>query len=87
MVIGIGGVLGLGEKNVTVGYADVKWAIATDGSIRGTLGTTADTLKAAPDFQYRATGQATNAGGTAAGMADNNGNGAMSPTTRPRCSQ
>ena len=70
VVIGIGGVLGLGEKNVAVGYADVKWAIATDGSIRGMLDTTADALKAAPDFQWPSNGQATKAGD--ANAANNN---------------
>ena len=69
VVIGIGGVLGLGEKNVAVAYNDVKWTIATDGSIRGTIDTTADALKSAPDFQYPAHGQATKAGDQGASSA------------------
>ena len=73
VVIGIGGVLGLGEKNVAVAYEDVKWAIASDGSIRGTLDTTVDALKSAPDFQYPAHGQATKAGDQQNANAASNG--------------
>lgn len=75
VVIGIGGVLGIGEKNVAVAYDDVKWTIASDGSMRGALDTTADILKAAPDFQYPATGEATKAGDAAA----TRGNGGTPP--------
>jgi putative membrane protein len=80
VVIGIGGVLGLGEKNVAVAYEDVKWAIASDGSIRGTLDTTVDALKSAPDFQYPANGQATKAGDESSANAASNG---VAATTAP----
>lgn len=52
VVIGVGGFLGMGEKNVAVAYSDLHWAAAQDGSLRGMLDTTADALKAAPDFNY-----------------------------------
>jgi putative membrane protein len=51
VVIGIGGVLGLGEKTVAVAYNDVRWQVAQDGTVRGELDTTADALKAAPEFK------------------------------------
>jgi len=75
VVIGIGGVLGIGEKSVAVGYGDLEWATAQDGSIRGMLNTTADALKAAPEFTYPANNQATVNGGGAA-----NNNAAMNTT-------
>lgn len=58
VVIGIGGVLGLGEKSVAVGYNDVRWQVAQDGSVRGMIDTTADALKSAPDFKYPASNAA-----------------------------
>lgn len=85
LVIGIGGVLGIGEKNVAVAYDEVKWVIASDGSMRGTLDTTADTLKQAPDFQYPASGEATKAGDQTNAAATGN-NGAMT-TMAPAASK
>lgn len=60
VVIGIGGFLGMAEKNVAVAYGDLHWTVATDGSTRASLDTTADALKAAPDFAYPAAKQAAN---------------------------
>lgn len=78
VVVGIGGVLGIGEKSVAVGYQDVKWATAQDGSLRGMLDTTADALKSAPDFAYPPGNQATTMGGAAAAANNaNNGNSNM----------
>ena len=60
-IVSIGGFLGIGQKNVAVDYTQLHWAVAQDGSMRATLDTTADALKAAPDFQFPANGQASNA--------------------------
>jgi putative membrane protein len=68
VVIGIGGVLGIGEKSVAVAYSDLRWSIAQDGSVRGAVDTTVDALKTAPDFKYPANGQATNTGTQTTGM-------------------
>ena len=62
VVIGIGGVLGLGQKSVAVPYSNITWQVAADGSIRGSLATTADQLKNAPDFKAPTNGQATTVG-------------------------
>jgi putative membrane protein len=80
VVIGIGGVLGIGEKSVAVGYADLKWATAQDGGIRGMLDTTVDALKAAPEFAYPANNKATTgAANGAQPQANNNGMAAAAP--------
>jgi len=51
-VVGVGGFLGVGEKNVAVDFSELKWSTAADGTWRYVLATTADALKAAPDFVY-----------------------------------
>jgi sporulation protein YlmC with PRC-barrel domain len=51
-VVGVGGFLGVGEKNVAVDFAELKWSTAADGTWRYVLATTADALKTAPDFVY-----------------------------------
>lgn len=54
VVIGIGGMLGMGEKNVAVAYADLKPAPAPSGEKRRfTLAATSDDLARAPAFQWR----------------------------------
>jgi putative membrane protein len=80
VVIGIGGVLGIGEKSVAVAYSDLRWSIAQDGSVRGAVDTTVDALKTAPDFKYPANGQATNTGAQTTGMTAASTAAAM-PTT------
>lgn len=75
VVIGIGGVLGIGEKNVAVAYSDINWQIANDGSVRGMLATTADELKNAPDFKYPAGGQPTKVGENQANAQRSGGSG------------
>jgi hypothetical protein len=60
VVIGTGGFLGAAEKSVAVAYGDLRWAVAQDGTVRATLDTTADALKAAPDFVYPTAKQAAN---------------------------
>jgi sporulation protein YlmC with PRC-barrel domain len=51
VVIGVGGFLGIGEKNVAVNYAELEWVTAEDGSERYVLPTTKEALEAAPDFE------------------------------------
>ncbi|MBB3966427.1 MULTISPECIES: PRC-barrel domain-containing protein [Rhizobium] len=51
-VIGVGGFLGIGEKNVAVPMEKVTVAQNTqDGSVKLTTSETAETLKAAPEFK------------------------------------
>jgi len=50
VIIGVGGFLGLGEKNVAVKYSELQRATAEDGTQRFVLPTTKDALEAAPDF-------------------------------------
>jgi len=52
VVLGIGGFLGAGEKDVAVAYSQVHWTLASDGSLRGELSSTKDALAAAPDFKF-----------------------------------
>jgi len=51
VVIGVGGFLGIGEKNVAVNYSELKWVVAEDNTERFVLPTTKDALQAAPDFK------------------------------------
>jgi sporulation protein YlmC with PRC-barrel domain len=53
-VIGVGGFLGVGQKDVAVNYPQLKWTTASDGSMRATLNVTKDALNAAPAFKYPA---------------------------------
>ena len=50
VVIGVGGFLGLGEKQVAVDYSSLQWVVAADNTERFVLETTVDQLTAAPDF-------------------------------------
>lgn len=52
VVIGVGGFLGIGEKNVAVDFASLEHTTAFDGTERWVLSTTADALNAAPDFVW-----------------------------------
>jgi sporulation protein YlmC with PRC-barrel domain len=51
-VIGVGGFLGLGEKQVAVMYKDLKFTSDANGSMRITLNSTKEALETAPDFKY-----------------------------------
>ncbi len=51
VVLGVGGFLGIGEKQVAVSYSALKWTVAADNTERFVLETTKDQLTAAPDFQ------------------------------------
>lgn len=52
VVIGVGGFLGIGEKNVAVDFAELEHTIAFDQTERWVLATTADALNAAPEFVW-----------------------------------
>lgn len=51
VIIGVGGFLGIGEKNVAVNYLELEWVTAEDGTKRFVLPTTKEALQAAPDFE------------------------------------
>ena len=51
VVIGVGGFLGLGEKNVAVNYSELQWVVAEDNTERFVLPTTKEALESAPDFR------------------------------------
>jgi sporulation protein YlmC with PRC-barrel domain len=51
LIIGVGGFLGAGEKDVAVSFNTVK-ATKRDNKIQLTMNTTKDALKAAPGFKY-----------------------------------
>ena len=48
VIVGVGGFLGVGEKNVAVDYAELEWAIADDNTERLVLGVNKEALNAAP---------------------------------------
>ncbi len=50
VIIGVGGFLGIGEKQVAVAYPALEWVVADDQSERFVVETTVDELTAAPDF-------------------------------------
>lgn len=50
VVIGVGGFLGVGTKDVAVDFAQLEWALREDGSRRWVLATTAEALATAPAF-------------------------------------
>jgi sporulation protein YlmC with PRC-barrel domain len=51
VIIGVGGFLGIGEKNVAVNYSELEWVTAEDNSERFVLATTKEALEQAPDFK------------------------------------
>jgi len=50
VVIGVGGFLGIGEKNVAVNYSELQWVVADDNTERFILPTSKEALEAAPGF-------------------------------------
>jgi sporulation protein YlmC with PRC-barrel domain len=48
VILGVGGFLGVGEKNVAVNYTDLQWVTAADNTERIVLETTREALNAAP---------------------------------------
>jgi sporulation protein YlmC with PRC-barrel domain len=51
LIVGVGGFLGMGEKDVAVPFGSIKHT-ARDGKIYLTMDTTKDELKAAPGVKY-----------------------------------
>ena len=51
LVIGVGGFLGIGEKDVIVPFSDVKQTMQ-DGKPYLTIDTTKEAMKAAPGYKY-----------------------------------
>lgn len=51
VVIGVGGFLGIGEKNVAVNYSELEWVTAEDNTERFVLATTKEALEQAPNFE------------------------------------
>ncbi|MBN9315355.1 MAG: PRC-barrel domain-containing protein [Devosia sp.] len=72
VIIGVGGFLGIGEKNVAVNYSELQWVTADDGSKRFVLPTSKDALESAPDFKTTDEAEAA--------PSDNN---AMAPANQP----
>jgi sporulation protein YlmC with PRC-barrel domain len=54
LIVGVGGFLGAGEKDVAVSFNTVK-ATKKDNKLLLTMNTTKDALKAAPGFKYDST--------------------------------
>jgi sporulation protein YlmC with PRC-barrel domain len=52
VIIGVGGFLGIGEKNVAVSMDELKWVTAEDNTERFVLETTKEALASAPDFTW-----------------------------------
>jgi hypothetical protein len=50
VVIGVGGFLGIGEKQVAVAYSALQWVVAADNTERFVLDATVEQLTNAPDF-------------------------------------
>lgn len=51
-VIGVGGFLGVGEKNVAVDFRSLRMTRDQAGNERAVLDATKDSLKAAPSYRY-----------------------------------
>jgi len=85
VVVGVGGFLGIGSKDVAIDYSQVKWEQG-NGSWWIIVPTTADQLKALPDFDpkpYQPEPAASNAttGGATTGTAPSTGAGTSGMTT------
>ncbi|WP_291406558.1 PRC-barrel domain-containing protein [Devosia sp.] len=52
VIVGVGGFLGIGEKNVAVDYLSLQHVAAADNTWRWVLPTTAEALSAAPEFVW-----------------------------------
>jgi sporulation protein YlmC with PRC-barrel domain len=88
VIIGVGGFLGVGEKNVAVDYPQLQWTIAADNTERIVLETTREALNAAPGVELREDRPASTAAapaqpGTDADAAMETGSVAQQPTTAP----
>ena len=51
VIIGVGGFLGIGEKEVSMNLTEIKRMVHSDGKTYFTVNATKDQLKAAPDYK------------------------------------
>jgi len=51
-IIGVGGFLGIGEKQVAVDFQALQWVVAEDNTERYVISATIDELTSAPDFEF-----------------------------------
>lgn len=51
-IVGVGGFLGIGEKNVAIPFASVKMSRDKDGKLNALVDSTKDALKSAPAFTF-----------------------------------
>ena len=51
VIVGVGGFLGIGEKNVAVDYRELQWTVAEDDTERLVLNTTREALEAAASVE------------------------------------
>ena len=79
VVIGVGGFLGMGEKDVAVNYSSIKWMHqANSNSLIAVVPTTKDSLKNAPAFD---TARLDSAGSTSSTNAATTSASTMAPAT------
>ena len=83
VVIGVGGFLGIGEKNVAVPFDTLEFVIAQDNSERWVLPTTTEALQGAPEFVTEEDEPADAAPAEGDAMAPANAGGAMAPAAPP----
>ena len=83
VVIGVGGFLGIGEKNVAVPMDQLEFVTANDNTERYVLATTKEALNAAPTFEWvedQTTTTAAAPANNAMAPADNTATGAVQST-------
>ncbi len=80
LVVGVGGFLGLGQKNVAVSYKEVDWA-EQNGDRWVVMNTTKEELQGLPDFDRRAYDPAPAAASATDTTAPATDNTAMAPAT------
>ena len=79
IVIGVGGFLGIGEKNVALNFSDIDWA-EKEGDRWIVVNATKEQLQSMPAFDRNAFGPANTASDTTAPATDST---AMAPATPP----
>jgi hypothetical protein len=68
VIVGVGGFLGIGEKQVAVDYHALQWEVGPDNNRRFVLQTTKDELTNAPDFKTVSPSSASAASAPASGQ-------------------
>ena len=84
VIVGVGGFLGIGEKQVAVDYHALQWEVGPDNNRRFVLQTTKDELTSAPDFKTVSPDQASAAsagGASAPASGQDNGMSANPPAS------